>query len=509
MIQVLNLENTTKEMKNRVKLLVVDDNAEFGIGVKMLLSKDDVEVYTASNGTDGLEMTDSLKPDIIVLDVVMPGIDGIEVCRTIRKNPDFSNISIIMLSGFKTHTDQMSDGLEAGANEYITRPIPNRELLARLRAFISLKQSEKALEQSEAKYKMLFDTMIIGYAHHQIITDEAGLPVDYTFLEINPEFERIIGMTRDEIIGRRVLEILPETESLWINKFGEVALKGTKTRFINYARSFDRYFEVYAFSPSDGEFSALFYDVTENELAKARIEQFNRELEKLNNDKDKFFSIIAHDLRSPFNTILGFSELMKSDGYNLSGMEVVEYSTLIHKSASQTLRLLENLLQWARLEQGKIPFNPIEINLDDLIEKIISMSGDQHIKKNIELCKVIPKHLTVHADEEMLMTIMRNLISNAVKFTHNGRRVEIKAEMTATEIQISVSDNGIGMSEVTMKQLFVQESHISTPGAENEKGAGLGLILCKDFIEKHGGKIWIESEEGKGSKFKFSLPLTL
>lgn len=489
-------------------MLVVDDNTEFGIGVKMLLSKDDVEVYTASNGTDGLAMTDSLKPDIILLDVVMPGIDGIEVCRTIRKNPDFSNISIIMLSGFKTHTDQMSDGLEAGADEYIARPIPNRELLARLRAFIRLKNTERALEQSEAKYKMLFDKMIIGYAHHQIITDEAGLPVDYRFLEVNPEFEKIIGMSRDEVIGKRVLEILPETESFWINKLGETALKGTKSRFINYTRSFDRYFEVYAFSPSVGEFSTLFYDVTENELSKARREQYNRELEKLNKDKDKFFSIIAHDLRSPFSSILGFSELLKSNGKNLTGEEVIEYSTFIHRSASQTLRLLENLLQWARLEQGNIPFNPTEIRFDELIGEIISMSGDHHIKKNIELRQEIPEHLIVRADEEMLKTIMRNLISNAVKFTHTGGRVEIKAEATAGEIQVSVIDNGIGMSEDTINQLFVEGGHISTTGTGNEKGAGLGLILCKEFVEKHGGKIWIESEEGKGCKFKFTLPLT-
>ncbi len=144
-----------------IKIAVIDDNAEFAFGIKLLLSKDGVEIHTAGDGIEGLKMVRELLPDIILLDVVMPGMTGIEVCKKIRQTPALSDVYIVILSGIKTQTDQMAEGLEAGADGYIARPIPNRELLARLRAYIRIKRSEKALKAAESKYQRLFDTMIM------------------------------------------------------------------------------------------------------------------------------------------------------------------------------------------------------------------------------------------------------------------------------------------------------------------------------------------------------------
>jgi signal transduction histidine kinase len=188
---------------------------------------------------------------------------------------------------------------------------------------------------------------------------------------------------------------------------------------------------------------------------------------------------------------------------------IEEYAGLINNSAVQTLRLLENLLDWANSQTGKILFNPIPIKLNELFNEEFNLLNDMATGKNIELKSSFPDNLTIIADKNMIKTILRNLISNAIKFTHKNGKVEVKAMSDNEQVEISVSDNGIGMTKETMAKLFKIDANLSTRGTENEKGTGLGLFLCKEFIEKHGGKIWVESESGKGSIFKFILPLDI
>jgi len=231
------------------------------------------------------------------------------------------------------------------------------------------------------------------------------------------------------------------------------------------------------------------------------------ELQELNVSKDKFFSIIAHDLKNPFQTIIGFSEMLKEemkDGDNATGQN---YAGLINTSAIQTFRLLENLLEWANSQRGKVTFSPVSINLRELVNEEFGVLNDMAKGKNIELKSSFDDNLTFTADKNMINTILRNLISNAIKFTHKNGKVELKAIINNKQVEISVSDNGIGMKNETMAKLFRLDGNLSTRGTENEKGTGLGLFLCKEFVEKHGGRIWVESEEGKGSTFKLLLPL--
>ena len=232
------------------------------------------------------------------------------------------------------------------------------------------------------------------------------------------------------------------------------------------------------------------------------------ELFELNASKDKFFSIIAHDLKNPFNTIIGFSEMLKEEVKSGDHESIGEYAGLINTSAVQTFRLLENLLEWANSQRGKILFSPIPIKLSELYNEELSVLNDMAKGKDIELKSSYPENLTIFADKNMMKTILRNLISNAIKFTHKNGKVEVKAMIGNRLVEISVSDTGIGMTNETKAKLFKIDANLSTPGTENEKGTGLGLFLCKEFIEKHGGKIWVESEPGKGSTFKFILPRT-
>jgi signal transduction histidine kinase len=230
------------------------------------------------------------------------------------------------------------------------------------------------------------------------------------------------------------------------------------------------------------------------------------ELKDLNASKDKFFSIIAHDLKNPFSTIIGFSEMLNEEIDEDQPPKIREFASLINVSAVQTLKLLENLLEWANSQNGKIPFNPQQLLVNELIEEEFVILKEMANEKKIELKCSIPSHLIVLADKNMLKTVLRNLISNAIKFTYRNGEVEVKASVNNDMVEIAVRDNGIGMSEVTKAELFKIDNNASTPGTENEKGTGLGLFLCKEFVEKHGGKIWAESEPGKGSVFLFKLP---
>ncbi|HUX58988.1 MAG TPA: ATP-binding protein [Bacteroidales bacterium] len=239
------------------------------------------------------------------------------------------------------------------------------------------------------------------------------------------------------------------------------------------------------------------------------LEERRQNIEELNASKDKFFSIIAHDLKNPFQTIIGFSEMQKEEIKSGNFASIEEYARLINTSAVSTFRLLENLLEWANSQRGKILFKPIQFNLDELfIEELVALN-DMALSKNVELKNSLADNLVITADKNMVKTIFRNLISNAIKFTHRNGKVEIAAKIKDNHVEISVSDNGIGMTKESMLKLFRIDVTLTTRGTENEKGTGLGLLLCKEFVEKHGGKIWVETDPGKGSTFKFNLPLNI
>jgi signal transduction histidine kinase/ligand-binding sensor domain-containing protein len=244
-------------------------------------------------------------------------------------------------------------------------------------------------------------------------------------------------------------------------------------------------------------------------LLEKAVELKTAELYELNASKDKFFSIIAHDLKNPFNTIIGFSEMLKRAVKSSDKETISEYAGMINTSALQTFRLLENLLEWANSQRGKISFVPEPVKLNELLQDEFLTLEDIAAEKNIELKSYVDFRATIFADKNMLRTILRNLITNAIKFTYKNGTVQVNAITSETHIEIEVSDNGIGMSEETMALLFRIDANLSTRGTENERGTGLGLFLCKEFVEKHSGNIWVESEEGKGSKFKFRIPLNM
>jgi signal transduction histidine kinase len=229
----------------------------------------------------------------------------------------------------------------------------------------------------------------------------------------------------------------------------------------------------------------------------------------LNSTKDRLFSIIAHDLRNPFHTVIGFSELLIKNYKKLQPEKLEKYFNLIHSSSKSGNNLLENLLQWSRSQSGTLSFAPEKLNLWSLIDENISLiEADAH-RKNITIQSMVDQEIAIYADENMLKTILRNLFSNAIKFTFEGGRVVADAIVRDKHVEVIISDNGVGISENKIDQIFDVDANETTRGTSNESGTGLGLIICKEFVEKHKGTIWVESEISKGSTFKFTIPYKL
>lgn len=233
----------------------------------------------------------------------------------------------------------------------------------------------------------------------------------------------------------------------------------------------------------------------------------NEELAELIATKDKFFSIIAHDLKNPINLFLGYSDFLSRNYDHIKNQERLEIIQKMDESAKQLHKLLMNLLNWARAQTGRLNFNPEILSMADMLEESIVTLKSCAVSKGIDLTINPSPGIYGVADAEMIETVIRNLVSNAIKFTERGGTVEIFAEDRGDVIEISVVDTGVGISEERIEHLFdIGEKYISTPGTEQEKGTGLGLILCKEFVEKNGGKIWAENNVGKGSTFRFTLP---
>ena len=229
-------------------------------------------------------------------------------------------------------------------------------------------------------------------------------------------------------------------------------------------------------------------------------------LHELNASKDKFFSIISHDLKSPFNSILGFSNILAEQVREKDFEGIEEYAEIIQNSSQRAMDLLSNLLEWSHSQTGRMKFNPQNIEIAALINDATELLSDTAHQKSITISRGLLQNVTVFVDKAMIYTILRNLISNSIKFTKPGGTIIISAEQQWHELMVSVSDNGVGMNKDDLGKLFRIGENYSTKGTEDEIGTGLGLILCKEFIEKHGGKIWAVSEEGKGSKFCFTIP---
>ncbi len=366
------IADALRHREKKFNILIVDDVSKNIQYVAGILSNEGYEPAFAQDGATALALLDAHRFDLVLLDVMMPGMDGFEVCRRMKETPSAKDVPVIFLTA-KTDMDSIVKGFDIGAADYVTKPFNSAELLARVK----------------------------------------------THLELNSAREQL--------------------------------------RIANAA-------------------------------------------------KDKFFSIIAHDLKNPLSGLLGLIDLFRARYPRYDDEKRLDHIEKIHAAADRAYKLLENLLDWSRIQTGKIPFEPIRVELAAAVSETLSLFNANAEKKEIRIANNVRPGAVVFADPDMLKAVLRNLVSNAVKFTPRGGAVDISSRTDGGAETISISDTGVGVPPQEIADLFKIDVHHCAPGTEEEMGTGLGLILCGEFIEKNGGRIWAESRPGKGSRFSFSLP---
>jgi signal transduction histidine kinase len=376
-------DTMTNGIFENTNLLIVDDIVDNIKIIGNYLSNQGINIIPAISGKQALSLAVEKKPDMILLDIQMPEMNGFDVCLELKKNPETRDIPVLFLTA-RTETEDIIKGFEIGATDYILKPFKLKEVLMRIKNHLDLKKSKDLINQ-------------------------------------------------------------------------------------------------------------------QNEM-----------LKELNNTKDKFFNIIAHDLKNPLGNFRDVTKLFSEQYDSFSREDILDYIDLMKKSADKIYLLLENLLEWSRSQQGTIQFNLTTFNLKSLSNNIIGLFKLLSETKKIELINEIPDELDITADTNMITTVLRNLLSNAIKFTPPLGKIIISVKKAVLNdkksVTISVSDTGIGIPNENLSKLFKIGESVSTKGTWEEKGTGLGLILCKEFIDKHKGNIWVESSEGKGSTFFFTIP---
>lgn len=337
---------------------------------------------------------------------------------------------------------------------------------------------------------------------------------NHEFVIVNDAYCTITGFSRDVIIGSTMSKMFPSNQMKHFFEIDRVVLEsGVENSCEEFLTISDGSTLIMStkktrYIDEDGNFFliGIMHDITIRRKNEEEIKSQNSKLQKMNKEKDKFFSIISHDLKTPFNGFLGLTQILLEDLPSLSFEEIQDIVSALKTSATNLYRLLENLLEWSRFKNGILVFSPENLlvydEIDDYLKSIIDLAN----KKWIEIKVNVPEDFTIFADRNMFRSIIQNLVSNAVKFTKKRGSVTVTASKTDGLIIFSVSDTGIGMKVDIVENLFKLDVQTSRTGTEGELSTGLGLILCKDFIEKHNGSIWVESKEGIGSEFHFTLP---
>ncbi len=372
-----------------------------------------------------------------------------------------------------------------------------------------LRREKGRREKLNEDYQMLH--LSVSNSPMSIMITDAEAVIEY----VNPALSRLSGYSEKDLIGKKPSIFKSKRtsrkthEELWQHILSGKSWTG---EFCNTKKNGAFYYEIARITPiknSEGQikhFFAIKEDVTDARLARLQLEIQTDELKESNACKDRIFSVISHDLRSPLAGIISFSKMLAESYDVLSPEDVGQVAQKTHRASTQLYSLLERLLDWARFQSGRTTFDPKEHNLWHLVHESAVLISTQAMQKEVHVMNEVARELTVTCDAYMIATVLRNLLSNAVKYTTKGEKVTILASMEGDQVIVSVKDNGVGMSSHVKEHLFdMSASEPSRLGTDGEKGSGLGLILCRDFVNKHGHRIWVESNEGEGTCFNFIL----
>lgn len=371
-----------------------------------------------------------------------------------------------------------------------------------------LKQNKEIKSQTEYLTDVNFEleklSIVASKTDNAIIIAKPNGAIDW----INESYTRLYGFTLKELLNEKGSTYIETSSNPDVENIFNKAITGKKTQIYEsdvISRNGKNYRIQTTLTPVLNDKKEVIYLVAIDSDV-TRLKDIENQLQKLIITKDRFFSIIAHDLKNPFNNIMGISQLLVQGFERMKPEKVKYFHKGLYEISKNGYELLINLLEWARSQKGAIGFEPTTLNLFKLGEETFSLYQTRANQKEVAFTNHINNDFEIFADINMIKTILRNLVSNALKFTDRGGAIEIFAESFENYVQITIRDTGIGIEPKAANNLFKIDEYISTEGTENETGTGLGLILCKEFVDKHNGNIWVESKLGFGSKFNFTLP---
>lgn len=527
----------------KAKILIVEDQVVIATNIKILLKHHGYQVCRpAVNSEDALKILEEESPDLALMDISIPGnTDGIDTAKIIK---EMFGIPIIFLSA-NSDPETVKRAKEVNPAGYLTKDIQLKDQLP-IALEIALHSSKvskerKLSETACSESSNIFRDFVVSSGEAIFVIEKDGT-VDYW----NPAAGKLFGYSEENAIGNKIFDLIApeflaeEFRDVFSNfeSTDENGIVGRTVEVLARNRS-ERVFPIeITLSPfrTGGKIMAggVARDISARKTAEEELERLIEELhisreiietnaaetvelnlrlsesqeklERLNADKDKFFSIISHDLKSPMQGILGFSDLLASNSNEFSRDEITEFGIELRDSARSLYKLLENLLHWSRIQLGKIEFDPENFYPERLAESAISLLKPNADQKGVKLLNKIDSNLIAFGDVNMTDAVIRNLISNAVKFTESGGRVVISAKRIDEGIEIAVEDSGVGIPEDRIDKIFDIDDFKSSKGTDQEEGTGLGLIICKELVEKNGGKINVESGLGEGTKISFTLP---
>jgi len=373
-----------------------------------------------------------------------------------------------------------------------------------------LKNRNRELENELFLYKTIVDNVPIS-VFAKDVQDE------YRYIIWNRELVKIFGTQAKDIIGINDFQLFAnQQEAKYFNDYDISVMNGkeivdipnedlTTNEGVKIVHT--RKIPIYDQNNQPKILLGCLEDITQKIKTERDLIESEAKLKKLNADKDRFLQVLAHDLKSPFNSLLGFSDLLLKNLHKYDIDKIEKQLKIIHQTNHKTYNLLEDLLLWSKSQSGKLSFEHQKIVFSEICTEIINNMKHQADTKEISINCFEPEKTVLKADLNMFKTVLRNLISNAIKFTNRNGQINIYTEKNHKNATIIVSDNGVGIEKDNIFKLWDFSQPISTIGTADEKGTGFGLLLCKEFVEKHDCKIWVESELGKGSDFKFTMPL--
>jgi len=528
---------------SKCKVLVVDDEPDLLNINSTILRSAGYEVLEASTGNDCLRIATEEHPDLILLDVNLPDISGIDVCRQIKADPELIGTYVILISGMKASSENQVEGLEEGADGYIVRPISKRELLARVHAVMRIKDSETALRESNEKLeRQLHQNNLIRESVGEGIY---GMDMNGNTIFVNAALLRMTGYESEELIGKNLHNILHQSrpdgspyrvEDCPISTTLKDGLVRNATNEVFWRKDGTSFPVEYTSAPiREGNKTTgvvvVLRDITRRKQTEEALLKTKEAAEVANRTKTEFIANMSHEIRTPLNAIIGFSEVLQDELFGKLNEKQHEHVKEIIDSGKRLLALILDILDFSEAESGSIKLKISIFRLKDILNSSITVLKEDAMKCNINLSlKIEPDaDIEIEADPRKLRQIMFNLLSNAMKFTSDGGNVSVQACLVNSEqylvnskklftddyslttnrdfVEISVEDTGIGIKTEDMDKLFGEFSQIESPYTKKYKGTGLGLALTKRLVELHGGRIWAESEFGKGSRFTFVIPI--